>query len=87
MELLIKDRKCNLTEDLLEKSKLDQHDHKAGHKVCLKEANVLQIVPRSTVAGHVVLVDHPFSLPRSDISIVFLRVLEQHKGNLASNGQ
>jgi hypothetical protein len=34
-------RKCNLTERLIEKSKLAQHANEEGHKICCKETKML----------------------------------------------
>jgi hypothetical protein len=42
LEVGIKEHKCNLTEGVLEKSKLAQHEFEEGHKICRKEAKVLQ---------------------------------------------
>jgi hypothetical protein len=41
--LRIKDHKYNLTQGLIEKSKLTQHAHEEGHKICWNEAKVMQI--------------------------------------------
>jgi hypothetical protein len=38
VEVLIKEHKYNLTQGLLEKSKLAQHVYEEGHKICWKEA-------------------------------------------------
>jgi hypothetical protein len=43
VEVRIKEDKYDLTQGLLEKSKLAQHAYKEGHKVCWNEAKVLQI--------------------------------------------
>jgi hypothetical protein len=47
LEVRIKEHKYNLTQGLLEKSKSAQHAYNEGHKMCLKEANVLQIEPHT----------------------------------------
>jgi hypothetical protein len=48
LEVHIKEHKCNLTQSLLEKSKLAQHAYKEGHKLYWKEVKVLQIEPKPT---------------------------------------
>jgi hypothetical protein len=45
LEVGIKEHKYNLTQGLLEKSKLAQHSYKEGHKICWNE---LQIEPNTT---------------------------------------
>jgi hypothetical protein len=45
LEVCIKEHK---TQSLLEKSKLAQHVYEEGHKICWKEAKVLQIEPNVT---------------------------------------
>jgi hypothetical protein len=48
LEVRIKEHKYNLTQGLLEKSKLAQRVFEEGHKICGKEAKVLQIEPGTT---------------------------------------
>jgi hypothetical protein len=48
MEVRIKEHKYNLTQGLLEKSKCAQHAYEEGHKICWKDAKVLQIEPNTT---------------------------------------
>jgi hypothetical protein len=48
LEVLIKEHKYKLKQDLLEKSKLAQHAYEEGQKTCWKEAMVLQIEPNTT---------------------------------------
>jgi hypothetical protein len=48
LEVCIKEHKYNLTQGLLEKSKLAQHAHEEGHKICWNEAKVLHIEPNTT---------------------------------------
>jgi hypothetical protein len=43
LEVCIKEPKYNLTQGLLEKSKIAQHVYKEGHKICWNELKVLQI--------------------------------------------
>jgi hypothetical protein len=62
-----------LVKGLLEKLKLAQNAYEEDHKICWKEATVLQSTPKSTYrkckeAPHVVLVDHPIRQPSLDIS-------------------
>jgi hypothetical protein len=44
LEVCIKEHKYNLTQGLLEKSKLAEHMYEEGHEICWTEANVLQMV-------------------------------------------
>jgi hypothetical protein len=74
LEVCIKEHKYsyNLTQGLLEKSKLAQHAYDEGHKTCRKEAKVLQIEPNTTCrkckeSAHICLIDHPISEPSLDI--------------------
>jgi hypothetical protein len=48
LEVCIMEHKYNLTQDLLEKSKLTQHAYEEGHKICWNEVKVLQIEPNTT---------------------------------------
>jgi hypothetical protein len=45
--ICIKEHKYNLTQGLLKKSKLTEHAYEEGHKICWKEAKVLQIEPNT----------------------------------------
>jgi hypothetical protein len=70
----------SLFECLLEKSKLAQHAYKNGHKICWKEAKVLQTEPDTTYrkykqSAHMSLVDHPISQPSLDISPIWTPVI------------
>jgi hypothetical protein len=47
LEVHIKEHKYNLTQGLLEKSKLAQHAYKEGHKICWNEVNALQTEPNT----------------------------------------
>jgi hypothetical protein len=63
LEVRIKE---HLTQGLLEKSKLAQHAYGEGHKICWKEAKVLQIEPNTTYrkykeSAHMSLIDHPIN--------------------------
>jgi hypothetical protein len=56
---------------LFEKSKLAQHAYEEGHKICWKEAKVLQIEPniiyrKYKESVHMSLLDHPISLSHLD---------------------
>jgi hypothetical protein len=48
LEVRIKEHKYNLTQGLLEKSKVAQHAYREGHRICRKEAKALQIEPDTT---------------------------------------
>jgi hypothetical protein len=52
LEVRFKEHKCNLTQGLLEKSKLAQDLYEEGHKICWNEAKVLQIEPNTTYRKH-----------------------------------
>jgi hypothetical protein len=76
LEVCIKEQKQNLTQGLIEKSKLVKHVYEEGHKICSEEVKVLQIEPNSTyrkykLSAHVSLVDHPISQPSLDISPIW----------------
>jgi hypothetical protein len=71
----------NLTQGLIEKSKLAQHAYEEGHKICWKEAKVLQIEPYTTYrkykeSADLSLVDHPISQPSLDICPLWTRIIE-----------
>jgi hypothetical protein len=73
LEVLIKEHKYNLTQGLLEKSKLTQHAYEKGHKIYLNETKVLHIEPNTTYrkykeSAYMSLIDHPISHPSLDIS-------------------
>jgi hypothetical protein len=76
LEVHIKEHKHNLTQCLLEKSKLAQHAYEEGHKLRRNEAKVLQIDPNTTYrkykeSAHMSLLEHPISQPRLDISPIW----------------
>jgi hypothetical protein len=76
LEVSNKGHKYNPTQDLLEKSKLAQHASEEGHKICLKEAKILQIEPNTIYrkykeSAHMSLIDHPISKPSLDISPIW----------------
>jgi hypothetical protein len=80
VEVSIKEYKYNLTQSLLQKSKLAQHVYKEGHKICWNEAKVLQIEPNTTYrkykeSAHVSLLDHPISQPSLDISPILTLII------------
>jgi hypothetical protein len=47
-EVRVKEHKYNLTQVLLEKSKLAQHAYEEGHSICWNEVKVFQIEPNPT---------------------------------------
>jgi hypothetical protein len=72
-KLHIKEHQHNLTQSLLEKSKVAQHAYEGGHKIWWKEAKVLQTEPNTTYrknkeSAHMSLAAHPFRQPSLDIS-------------------
>jgi hypothetical protein len=80
LEVHIKVHKYNLTQGLLEKSKLAQHAYEEGHRIFLKEAKVVRIEPYTTYrkykeSTHMSLVDHPISQPNLDISLIWTPVI------------
>jgi predicted GIY-YIG superfamily endonuclease len=63
LEARIKEHKYNLTQGLLEKSKLAQHVYREGHRICWKEAKVLRIEPNTIhrkykESAHMSLIGH-----------------------------
>jgi hypothetical protein len=73
LEVRIKEHKYNLTQGLLEKSKLAKHAYEEGHKICWSEAKILQIEPNTAYrkymeSAHMSLLDHLISHPSLDIS-------------------
>jgi hypothetical protein len=79
LEIRIKEHKHNLTQGLLEKSKVAQHAHEEGHKVCWKEAKVLQIEPNTThrkyrESAHLSLIQHPIRQPNVDLSPIWIPI-------------
>jgi hypothetical protein len=80
LEVRIKEHIYNLTQRLLEKSKLAQHAYEEGHKICWNEAKVLQIEPniiyrKYKESAHMSLIDHPISQPSLDISPIWTPVI------------
>jgi hypothetical protein len=80
LEVHIKEHKYNLTQSLLEKSKLAQHAYGQGHKICWNEAKVLQIESNTTYtkykeSAHMSLIDHPFNQPNLDISSIWTPII------------
>jgi hypothetical protein len=78
----IKEHKYNLTQGLLEKSKLAQRAQDESHKilVCVNEAKALQIKPNTTYrkykeSAHISLLDHRISQPSLDISPISTPVI------------
>jgi predicted GIY-YIG superfamily endonuclease len=86
LEVRIKEHKYNLTQGLLEKSKLAHHtyEYEEGHKICWNEAKVLQIEPNTTCrkykeSAHMSLLDHPISHPSLDVSSIWTPVITEKK--------
>jgi predicted GIY-YIG superfamily endonuclease len=86
LEVRIKEHKYNLTQGLLEKSKLAQHACEEEHKICWKEAKVLQIEPNTTYtyrkykeSAHMSLIDHPISQPSLDISPIWTPIIAKSR--------
>jgi predicted GIY-YIG superfamily endonuclease len=82
LEVRIKEHKYNLTQGLLEKSKLAQQAHEEGCIICWKEAKILQIEPNATYRKHKEsalrsLVAHPISDPSLDISPVWTPTIKE----------
>jgi hypothetical protein len=80
LEVRIKEHKYNLTQDLLEKSKLVQHAYEEGHKMCWNEAKVLQIEPNTKYkeykeSAHMSLLDRPIRQPSLVISPIWTPVI------------
>jgi hypothetical protein len=80
LEVRIKENKYNLTQGLLEKSKLAQHTCEESHETWWKEPKVLQIDPNTTYRkyeepSHMYLVDHPTSQPSLHVSPFWTPIL------------
>jgi hypothetical protein len=68
LEVRIKEHKYNMSQGLLEKSKLAHHAYEEGHRICWNEARVLQIEPnityrKYTESAHRFLLEHPIINP------------------------
>jgi hypothetical protein len=66
LEECIKEHKYNLTQGLLEKSKLAKYAYEEGHKIYWEVVKVFQIEPNTThtkykESAHMSLIDHPIS--------------------------
>jgi predicted GIY-YIG superfamily endonuclease len=80
LEVRIKEHKYNLTQGMLEKSKLAQHSCEEDHRIFWNEAKVLQIEPNTIYrkykeSAHMSLVEHPISQPSVDISPIWTPVI------------
>jgi hypothetical protein len=76
LEVCIKEVKYNLSQGLLENSKLTQHVYEEGHKICWNEAKVLQIEPNATYRkykeiAHMSLIAYLISQPSLEISPIW----------------
>jgi hypothetical protein len=57
-----------------------KHVYEEGHKICWKEAKVLQIEPNTTYSkykqpAHMSLIDHPIIQPSLDISPIWTSIV------------
>jgi hypothetical protein len=80
LEVRIKEHRYNVTQGLLEKSKLDQHAYEDGHNISWKDAKVLKIEQNTTYkkykeSVHMSLIDHPISQPSLDICPIWTPVI------------
>jgi hypothetical protein len=80
LQVCIKDHKYNLTQSLIEKSKLVQLASEKGNKLCWKEANVLQMETNNTYRKYkepvqMSLVDNPISQESLDISPIWTPII------------
>jgi hypothetical protein len=87
LEVCIKEHKYNLTQRLLEKSKLAQHEYEEGHKIWWNEVKVLQIEQNTTYrkhkeSPHMSLVAHLISQPSLDISPIWTPITAAQVRNL-----
>jgi hypothetical protein len=67
----------------------EQHAYEEGHKICLNEAEVLQIEPNTTDRKykdftHLSVIDHSISQPSLDISPMWTRLSQQKSRNYNS---
>jgi predicted GIY-YIG superfamily endonuclease len=87
LKVRIKEHKYNLTEGLLENSKLAQHAYEEDHNISWQESTVLQIEPNTTYrkykeSAHMSLVDHLISQPSLDISPIWTAIIAAEVGKL-----
>jgi hypothetical protein len=87
LEVCIKEHRYNLTQGLLEQSKLAQHTYEEAHKICWNEVKVLQIEPNTTCrkykeSTHMSLIDYPISHPRLGVSPIWTPVMTAEVKNL-----
>jgi hypothetical protein len=80
LEICIKEHKYDLTQGLPKKSKLAQYTYEERHKICWKEAKVLQVEQNTTYrkykeSTHMCLVDHLISQPSLDISLIWTPII------------
>jgi hypothetical protein len=69
------------------KEEFDYNAYEEGHKICCKEAKVLQIEPNTTYrkykeSAHMSLVAHPISQPNLDISPIWTPIVAAEVRNL-----
>jgi glycosylphosphatidylinositol transamidase (GPIT) subunit GPI8 len=80
LDIRIKEHKYNLTQGVLEKSKLAQHAYEEDHKICWNKAKVLQIELNTTYRKYKEsalrsLVAHPISQRSLDISPIWTPII------------
>jgi hypothetical protein len=82
LQARIKEHKYNLTQGLLEKSKLAQHAYEEGHKICWNEAKLLRIEPNTKYMKYkesahrpMSLLNYPMSQPSLDICLMWTPVI------------
>jgi hypothetical protein len=79
LEVCIKEHGYNLTQGFLEKSKLAQHVYEDGHKICWKEAKVLQVEPNTTNRKYKesthIFGRYPISQLSLDISLIWTPII------------
>jgi hypothetical protein len=90
LEVCIKEHKYNLTQRLLQKSKLVEHVQEEGHEIYWKEAKVLQIEPKTTYRKHkesanMSLVDQLIGQPSLDISPIWTPVIAAESQKAATS--
>jgi hypothetical protein len=83
LEVHTKEHKYNRTQGLLEKSNLTIHAYEKGHKICWKEAKVLQIESKRKYkeSAQLYLVAPPISQPSLHISPIWTPIIAAESVN------
>jgi hypothetical protein len=83
----LKEHQYNLKQGLLDKSKLAQHAYEGGHRVCWKEATVLQVEANIIwriykEAAHMAAAKESISQPSLEISPIWTTLINEEVSKL-----